>query len=52
MNAGEGQVMTAGKGIVQGIPPETEETHLYQIWIRPEKLALKARYDQFIPEKN
>ena len=54
MQAGEVQAMTAGKGIVHSEwnPSETEETHLYQIWIRPERLGLEARYDQFIPEKD
>ena len=54
MNAGEVQVMTAGTGIVHSEwnPSETEEAHLYQIWISPEKRGLEPRYDQFIPEKD
>ncbi len=45
---GEIQKMTAGNGILHSEfnPSETEETHLLQIWIYPNKQSLEPAYDQ------
>ncbi len=51
----EVQRMTAGTGIRHSEfnPSETDETHLYQIWILPESEGLKPGYEQtyFAPEE-
>lgn len=43
------QLMSAGRGIVhsEGNPSDTETTHLYQIWITPEKRGLQPNYQEF-----
>ncbi len=48
LSAGELQRMTAGSGIYHSEfnPSETEATHLYQIWIYPEKPGLTPGYEQ------
>jgi quercetin 2,3-dioxygenase len=45
---GDGQRMTAGRGIRHSEfnPSETEQVHLYQIWILPEKKGLEPSYEQ------
>ncbi len=44
---GELQRMTAGSGITHSeFNPSTEETHLLQIWISPERAGLKPSYEQ------
>lgn len=42
------QLMTAGRGIVhsEGNPSDSETTHLYQIWITPEKRGLRPDYQE------
>ena len=54
LNVGEVQVMTAGTGIrhSEWNPSESEEAHLYQIWIHPEKLNLKPDYNQLRIDEN
>ncbi len=48
LRPGEIQRMTAGKGILHSEmnPSETEEVHLLQIWITPEKAGLPPSYEQ------
>jgi len=48
INAGEVQVMSAGKGIYHSEVNEsmTEEINLFQIWIFPNKQQVEPRYDQ------
>ena len=45
---GDGQRMTAGRGIRHSEynPSKTDQVHLYQIWILPEKKGLKPSYEQ------
>ena len=45
---GDGQRMTAGRGIrhSENTPSKTEQVHLYQIWILPEKKGLEPSYEQ------
>lgn len=45
---GDGQRMTAGRGIRHSEynPSKTEQVHLYQIWILPEKKGLEPTYEQ------
>ena len=45
---GDGQRMTAGKGIRHSEfnPSKTDQVHLYQIWILPEKKGLEPSYEQ------
>jgi hypothetical protein len=45
---GDGQRMTAGSGIRHSEynPSRTEQVHLYQIWILPEKKGLQPSYEQ------
>lgn len=46
--AGEFQIMSAGTGITHSEfnPSDTEGLHFYQIWIEPNELNIKPRYDQ------
>jgi redox-sensitive bicupin YhaK (pirin superfamily) len=46
--SGDGQRMTAGRGIRHSEynPSKTEQVHLYQIWILPEKKGLEPSYEQ------
>lgn len=48
INAGEVQVMSAGKGIYHSEVNDsmTEEINLFQIWIFPNKQQVEPRYDQ------
>ena len=48
LRPGEVQRMTAGTGVVhsESNPSEKEGVHFYQIWILPEKKALKPGYEQ------
>ncbi|MBI1901623.1 MAG: pirin family protein [Planctomycetia bacterium] len=48
VRAGELQRMTAGTGIQhsESNPSATDELHLYQIWILPERGALEPEYEQ------
>jgi redox-sensitive bicupin YhaK (pirin superfamily) len=45
---GDGQRMTAGRGIRHSEynPSKTEQVHLYQIWLLPEKKGLEPSYEQ------
>jgi quercetin 2,3-dioxygenase len=45
---GDGQRMTAGRGIRHSEynPSKSEQVHLYQIWILPEKKGLEPSYEQ------
>ena len=45
---GDGQRMTAGRGIRHSEynPSKSEQVHLYQIWILPEKKGLAPSYEQ------
>jgi len=45
---GDGHRMTAGRGIRHSEynPSKTEQVHLYQIWILPEKKGLEPSYEQ------
>ncbi len=45
---GDGQRMTAGSGIRHSEynPSKSEQVHLYQIWILPEKKGLEPSYEQ------
>src|SRR5689334_3634848 len=45
---GDGQRMTAGRGIRHSEynPSQTEQVHLYQIWILPAKKGLEPSYEQ------
>ncbi|WP_437186659.1 pirin family protein [Planctomicrobium sp. SH668] len=48
LRPGEFQRMTAGTGITHSEfnPSSTEELHLYQIWLLPEKKGLEPSYEQ------
>ena len=48
ISAGEFQYLSAGKGITHSEfnPSNENETHLYQIWIVPEKTGLSPTYEQ------
>lgn len=48
LNAGEFQIMSAGSGITHSEfnPSQTDELHLYQIWIEPNKMNITPRYAQ------
>lgn len=48
LRAGEFQRMTAGTGITHSEfnPSQTEEVHLYQIWLFPERKGLEPSYEQ------
>src|ERR1700739_740186 len=45
---GDGQRMTAGRGIRHSEfnPSKSEQVHLYQIWLLPEKKGLEPSYEQ------
>src|SRR4029078_9568791 len=47
IEAGQWQRMSAGAGIVHSEfnPSETASTHLYQIWLFPDKKGLKPEYE-------
>ncbi|OOR87645.1 quercetin 2,3-dioxygenase [Moraxella caviae] len=46
--AGEFQIMSAGTGVVHSEfnPSQTDELHLFQIWIMPNVLGVAPRYEQ------
>lgn len=48
IHAGEIQVMSAGSGITHSEfnPSKEDDTHLLQIWIRPDEKGIEPRYDQ------
>ncbi len=48
LNAGEVQVMSAGTGVLHSEfnPSLSEQLHLLQIWITPDQLGLRPRYQQ------
>jgi hypothetical protein len=48
INAGEFQLMSAGSGVTHSEfnPSKTEPTHLYQIWIMPDKKNVTPKYQQ------
>src|SRR5271154_5164103 len=48
IRAGELQRMTAGTGVRHSEfnPSDTEEVHLYQIWLLPERTGLKPSYEE------
>lgn len=50
IKAGEFQVISAGSGITHSEfnPSSNKETHLYQIWILPEKKGINPSYNQKI----
>ena len=51
--SGEVQAMTAGTGIRHSEwNPSKETTHLFQMWLFPDKDGLTPQYDQFKPEDN
>ncbi|MCM8537297.1 MAG: pirin family protein [Lentisphaeraceae bacterium] len=51
LKAGEVQAMSAGTGVVHSEwNPTSEETHLFQMWLFPEKEGLEPSYDQYTPE--
>ncbi|MCK5924176.1 MAG: pirin family protein, partial [Methylococcales bacterium] len=51
IEAGSFQYMSAGSGIQHSEfnPSETDVTHLYQIWLRPNELGVPPRYAEKIP---
>lgn len=46
--AGEFQLMSAGTGVRHSEfnPSDTDELHLYQIWIQPNQMSVTPRYEQ------
>lgn len=46
--AGEFQLMSAGMGVRHSEfnPSDTDELHLYQIWIMPDRMGVTPRYEQ------
>ncbi|QVL34774.1 pirin family protein [Telmatocola sphagniphila] len=48
INAGEVQRITAGKGILHSEfnPSSTEDVHLYQIWLMPDREGIDPSYEQ------
>ena len=48
INAGDFQKMTAGKGVIHSEynASQTEDVHLFQIWIIPDRTGLTPRYEQ------
>ncbi|PSM51322.1 pirin family protein [Campylobacter blaseri] len=55
LKAGEFQIMSAGTGITHSEmnPSSTEKLHFYQIWVIPNELGIKPRYEQkaFVPKE-
>ncbi|QDV45830.1 Quercetin 2,3-dioxygenase [Stieleria neptunia] len=49
LRPGEFQRMSAGTGITHSefTPSETESTHLYRIWLLPERKGIKPSVDHF-----